>query len=128
MRILHGNATTIYMSEYKEITMIDTGNGLQAPLSATTSVTTKNAVKEKQQQASAAARQEFLAYMEKTPEERYFEAFLTARGLTKEELDAMPPKDREKILEEIQEEIERKIAEDTGADPHEADLLSGQYG
>lgn len=108
--------------------MIDTGNGLQAPLSATTSVTTKNAVKEKQQQASAAARQEFLAYMEKTPEERYFEAFLTARGLTKEELDAMPPKDREKILEEIQEEIERKIAEDTGADPHEADLLSGQYG
>lgn len=108
--------------------MIDTGNGLQAPLSTTSSVTTKDAVKEKQQQASAAARQKFLDYMEKTPEERYFEAFLTARGLTKEELDAMPPEDREKILKEIQEEIERKIAEDTGADPHAADLLSGHYG
>lgn len=51
----------------------------------------------------------FRAIMEMTPEERLFELLLKKRGLTKEELDALPPEEREKIIAEITEEIREKI-------------------
>jgi len=38
--------------------------------------------------ASTAA-EKFLEYMSKTPEERYFEAFLKSKGMTQEEFDAL---------------------------------------
>ena len=39
----------------------------------------------------------FLEYMEMTPEERYYEAILREKGLTKEQLAALPPEERERI-------------------------------
>ena len=60
------------------------------------------------------AEQKFLDYMNMTPEERYFELFLSQEGLTKEELEALPPEDREEILARIEDKIEEKVKEDAG--------------
>jgi len=51
----------------------------------------------------------FRKIMSMTPEERLFELLLKKRGLTQEELDALPPEEREKIIAEIKEEIREKI-------------------
>ena len=48
---------------------------------------------------------EFLDYMSKTPEERWFESLLTEEGLTKEEFDALPPEEKLEIEAKIQEKI-----------------------
>ncbi len=60
------------------------------------------------------ATQEFLDFMDKTPEERMFESMLRDRGLTPEEFAALPPEEQRKILSEIQEEIRKKLAEGEG--------------
>ena len=52
----------------------------------------------------------FLEYMEMTPEERYYEAILRDKGLTKEQLAALPPEERERIEREIREEIVKRMA------------------
>ena len=51
----------------------------------------------------------FRKIMDMTPEERLFELLLKKRGLTQEELDALPTEEREKIIAEIKEEIREKI-------------------
>lgn len=51
----------------------------------------------------------FLDYMEKTPEQRLFEAILREKGMTPEEFEALPPEERLKVEQEIQEEMEEKI-------------------
>lgn len=51
----------------------------------------------------------FRKFMNMTPEERMFELLLKKRGLTKEEFEALPPEEREKILAEIEDEIRQKI-------------------
>lgn len=51
----------------------------------------------------------FRKIMSMTPEERLFELLLKKRGLTKEEFEALPPEEREKIFAEITEEIREKI-------------------
>ncbi len=56
--------------------------------------------------------EEFLDYMSKSPEERYAEALLRELGLTPEQLAALPPEERNAILEKIQQKIEAKIEED----------------
>jgi hypothetical protein len=43
----------------------------------------------------------FLAYMKKSPVERWVESWLKARGLTKEEFDALPPTEREALAREM---------------------------
>lgn len=60
------------------------------------------------------AKADFLDYMSKTPEERYYEALLAEKGLTQEELDAMPLEERLKIEEQIKEEIKKRITEKAG--------------
>ena len=49
----------------------------------------------------------FLDYMKKSPAERYYEALLADKGLTKEELERLPPEERAKIEEEIKAEIKK---------------------
>lgn len=48
--------------------------------------------------------------MSKTPEERYYEALLAEMGLTKEQLEALPPEERAKIEAAIQEKIQKRTA------------------
>lgn len=61
--------------------------------------------------AEKTATEEFLEYMSKTSEERYYEAFLKQEGLTQEELDALPIDERQAIIEKIEERIEQAIKE-----------------
>ncbi|MBT5107277.1 MAG: hypothetical protein HOM25_01225 [Rhodospirillaceae bacterium] len=58
----------------------------------------------------------FLDYMSKTPEERYYEALLAEMGLTKEQLQALPPEERAKIEAEIQEKMQKRTALKIGED------------
>ena len=73
-------------------------------------------------EADATARENFLAYMKKTPEQRMREAVLKEMGLTEEDLKAMSPEEREateaKIAERIKDRMElqeQKKAEETAA-------------
>ncbi len=59
----------------------------------------------------ASPAEEFLKYMDKTPEELIREEILKELGYTEEELVAMDPKDRAKIETQIKERIEIKIEE-----------------
>jgi len=59
----------------------------------------------------SSAVKEFMAYMEKTPEERIRHQILAQMGLTEEELEAMPPEERAKVEEEIVEKIKDMIKE-----------------
>jgi exonuclease VII large subunit len=52
---------------------------------------------------------EFLDHMKKTPAERMEEAWLRARGLTKEDLEAMEPEKRAALIEEMKQQIEDQI-------------------
>ncbi len=66
--------------------------------------------KEQARMKSEEAKQKFLDYMSKTPEERYYEAILREMGLTKEELEALPPDERAKVEEKIKDEITKRMA------------------
>ena len=49
----------------------------------------------------------FLAYMKKSPVERWVESWLAARGLTKDEFDALPPDEREALAKELAEDLKK---------------------
>lgn len=53
-----------------------------------------------------------LDYMHKTPEERYFEAILKEKGLTPEQYDALPPKEKAALREEIMDEVRERMVAD----------------
>lgn len=56
------------------------------------------------------AREQFLEYMEMTPEQRLFYAFVKNKeGLSKEEFEALPSDEQERIKQEIEKEIKEKI-------------------
>jgi len=67
----------------------------------------------------------FRKVMDMTPEERLFELLLKKRGLTKEELDALPPEEREKIIAEIKEEIREKIEKKAASSGSTTDTQGG---
>ena len=52
--------------------------------------------------------QEFLDYMSKSPEERYFEAFLKEKGLTPEQFANLPPEEKEKIMDAFEQRMEQQ--------------------
>jgi hypothetical protein len=62
------------------------------------------------------ATDEFMAYMEKTPEERLRDDILKSLGLTEEDLENLPPEQRQAIEDKIKEMIKEKIrpVEDLG--------------
>lgn len=70
------------------------------------------AAENSQTEESSGAEEEFLELMEKSSDELYYEMILKEKGLTQEELDAMPLEDRLKILEEIKAEIKRRTQEE----------------
>lgn len=55
--------------------------------------------------------QSFLEYMNKTPAERMEDAWLRQHGLTREQLAALPPEERKKIIDEMKEDIKRQVEE-----------------
>lgn len=65
--------------------------------------------------AKATPAQEFLEYMGKSNEERFFMAFLKNKGLTEEEFDALSIEDKQKLLEEFREDMRKQIEEDAAS-------------
>lgn len=57
----------------------------------------------------ANAEDEFLAYMKKTPEERLRDSILKSMGMTEEDLEGMPPEQRQAIEKKIAEIIKEKL-------------------
>lgn len=53
----------------------------------------------------------FLAYVKKSPVERWIETWLKARGLTKEAFDALPPDEQEALAKEMAEDLKRAVRE-----------------
>ena len=54
----------------------------------------------------------FLAYMTKTPEELYFEQILKDKGLTPEQYEMLPQKEKAALTREIMEEVRVRMEED----------------
>lgn len=52
--------------------------------------------------------QKFLDFMQKTPAQRQWAAFLASQGLTEEEFKALSPKEQEKLLAKLREMIEQQ--------------------
>ena len=59
--------------------------------------------------AESSATEEFLEYMDKTPEERLMEAILKEMGLSKEQFDAKPAEEKAELLKEIQRKMKEKL-------------------
>ena len=55
----------------------------------------------------------FLDYMAKAPEERYFEAFLRARGFSAEDYQAMTPGERQGLLDEFAKILKQRLGDAT---------------
>lgn len=53
----------------------------------------------------------FLAHVKKSPVERWIENWLKARGLTKEEFDALPPDEHEALAKEMAEDLKKAVRE-----------------
>lgn len=51
--------------------------------------------------------QAFLAYVKKSPVERWIENWLKAHGLTKEEFDALPPEKHDALAKEMAEDLKK---------------------
>lgn len=73
---------------------------------------TGNAPQQKQGTAKIPSPAEtFLAYVKKSPVERWIEAWLKERGLTKEEFDALPPQEHEALAKEMAEDLKKAVRE-----------------
>lgn len=55
----------------------------------------------------ASPEETFLAYMKKSPVERWVENWLAARGLTKDEFDALPPDQHDALAKEMAEDLKK---------------------
>jgi hypothetical protein len=65
---------------------------------------------------------EFQDYMKMTPGERMQYAWLKQHGISKEEFDAMPADEKQKLMEQMKREIEEKIKADAVKKSH-TDIL-----
>ena len=102
----------------KKEDVADTGNfaALLASLSQVKSTSVQEAVKAAPASSSKpSANDEFMAYMQKSPAERMQEAWLKQHGMTKEEFDALPAKEKEAIIQQMRADIEEKIKQETQA-------------
>ncbi|HEU0070388.1 MAG TPA: hypothetical protein VFS04_03750 [Alphaproteobacteria bacterium] len=59
--------------------------------------------------AAPTAKDKFLDYMKMTPAERMAAAILEEMGISKEDLEAMPPEQRKAIEDTIRERIKEKM-------------------
>ena len=65
---------------------------------------------------------EFLSYMEKTPAQRWQEAWLKQHGVTPEDFEAMSPAEKQKLLDQMRQELKQKM-EDKAVQGSKTDIL-----
>lgn len=63
--------------------------------------------------AQSSPEDEFLNFAKMSPADRMRAQFLAAHGLTEDDLKNMDPKERQKIEDQIREEIEQALKKDT---------------
>jgi hypothetical protein len=63
----------------------------------------------------------FLDYMAKSPEERYFDAFLKSKGMTEEEFQALPPEEKQALMTEFEEAVKQRVENDSAEKLAEAE-------
>jgi len=73
--------------------------------------------------ASSSAESDFLDYMKMSPGERMEESWLQAHHLSKEDLAAMNPKDREAVMKQMQDDIAKQL-KDQAQDKSGIDILA----
>jgi hypothetical protein len=86
-----------------------------------------------QQNANAtdpnSAEQQFLNYMKEPPTQRMVDAWLKSHGLTRQELEAMPPDKRAAIEKEmandLRQQIEKEAANKAASQPKGISIQSG---
>ena len=61
--------------------------------------------------------QDFLNYAKETPAERLRDSILKSMGLTQQQLDKMPPAQRQAIEKKIEDIIKQKLQQDGGGNP-----------
>lgn len=54
-------------------------------------------------------KKQFMDYMRQTPAERMQYTWLAQRGISKEQFDAMSPEEKQKLLNQMRQEIEQKV-------------------
>jgi len=73
------------------------------------------------------AKEEFLAWVKMDWAERFFASWLSKNGMTKEEFEALPPEEQQKILKAIEEAIEEAIeSKAAGTDSSKANAEQSQ--
>lgn len=71
---------------------------------------TGGAAQQKEGAAKVSSPEEtFLAYMKKTPIERWVESWLASKGLTKEEFDALPQDQHDALAKEMAEDLKEAM-------------------
>jgi hypothetical protein len=65
---------------------------------------------------------EFLSYMDKTPAQRWQEAWLKQHGITPGDFAAMSPQERQKLMDQMQQELKQKM-EDKAVQGSKTDIL-----
>lgn len=81
---------------------------------STTALQRLNTAAPKEAGASESPAEAFFQHVRKTPAEQMMEAMLKRRGLTQEEFQALPPEERQAIMEEIKKEIEDRVKRGEG--------------
>jgi hypothetical protein len=88
-----GTTSAIFHMTHQEADPVEDATGNQAP-------------------PGPSARETFLSWMAMGPEERYVTMILARKGYTREEFQALPADEQEKIMREVREEIRRKTEEE----------------
>lgn len=57
------------------------------------------------------AAQKFLDYMSQSPEERWQEQWLSSHGMTKEEFEALPPDEKQAVIDKMTDEFKQHLKE-----------------
>lgn len=111
-----GQGGTTFKAESLAAPVTMTGYGLtEKPEEAKTMFTSQKTGQEEEYDEGTVLR-EFMDFMKKTPVERWYEQFLKEEGLTKEELEALPPEERAKIEARIQEKMETRMKQSLGVE------------
>ncbi|ATQ42887.1 hypothetical protein [Caulobacter mirabilis] len=85
-----------------------------ASLFSTTAMQRLNTAAPKEKGAPETATEAFFNHVKKTPAEQMMEAMLKRRGLTQEAFNALPPEQRQAIMEDIKKEIMDKVKNGEG--------------
>ena len=91
--------------------------GISSPSPAGSSGTSAKASSSAASSQRNSAVQDFLNYAKESPAERLRASILKSMGLTEQQLDQMPPAQRQAMEKKIEDIIKQKLQQDGGGNP-----------